>query len=380
MNSSKKLIYIANLRLPTEKAYGIQITKMCEAFASQDVYVTLIYPFRKNQIKDDIFSYYSLKHNFKTKEIKKNWAPDFYFPGFLDKTAFLIKSYLSAKALVHEALKENADIYYTRDEMVAYILDKKEKNVVFECHKFSNNKKRFYLHFPKIVAISRGLKEDLVKCGVKYANILVAPDGVDLKEFDIPISKEEARKTLGLPQDKKIIVYTGHLFEWKGAGVLLKVAQMIKDNILLVFVGGTKNDIEKFKEKSEHLNNILVLGHKPHKDIPAYLKAADILVLPNSAKEEISSRYTSPLKLFEYMASGRPIVASALPSIMEILNKGNAVLAKPDDLDSFEDGITNVLDNTVFAENLAKKALEDVQNYTWQKRAEKITNFIYGSV
>ena len=69
MNSSKKLIYIANLRLPTEKAYGIQIAKMCEAFASQDTDIILVYPFRKNQIEYDIFSYYSLNRNFESSKI-----------------------------------------------------------------------------------------------------------------------------------------------------------------------------------------------------------------------------------------------------------------------------------------------------------------------
>lgn len=369
-----RLVYIANLRLPTEKAYGVQIAKMCEAFADIGQEVRLLHPYRKNpNIKQDLFSYYSIKNNFSNKVVA---VKDFYLPGFLDKISFVIKNYLSAKALVREALKEGADIYYTRDERTAYILNKKDKNVVFECHRFSNNKKHLYPRFKKIVAISQGLKYDLEKCGVKNSSILVASDGVDLKEFNISTPKEEARKSLELPQDKKIIMYTGHLFEWKGADTLLRVAQTTEDNILFVFVGGTDRDVSDFKKRAERLGNVLVLGHKPHKDIPTYLKAADILVLPNSAKEEISSLYTSPLKLFEYMASGRPIVASDLPSIREVLGDQNSVLFKPDDPASLADGITKILDSTVFAESLARKAFEDVQGYTWQKRAQKIIDFV----
>src|SRR3989338_2603983 len=105
MNSSKKLVYVANLRLPTEKAYGIQITKTCEALADSGLEVTLISPKRKNpNIKENIFDYYSVKKIFSDKLVD---APDFYWPGILDKIAVAIKSFISAKALVREALKEN---------------------------------------------------------------------------------------------------------------------------------------------------------------------------------------------------------------------------------------------------------------------------------
>src|SRR3989344_8191341 len=187
MNSSKKLIYIANLRIPTEKAYGIQIAKTCEAFADSGLKVTLIFPKRNNpNIKENVFDYYSVKKNFTSKMVE---APDFYWPGILDKIAVGIKSFISARTLIGEALKENADVYYTRDELIAYFLSNKNKNVIFECHRFSNKRKFFYSHFKKrnfkIVAISDGLKKDLVKFGIKDSNILVARDGVDLGDFDI---------------------------------------------------------------------------------------------------------------------------------------------------------------------------------------------------
>ena len=141
-------------------------------------------------------------------------------------------------------------------------------------------------------------------------------------------------------------------------------------------MGGTDYDIQKFKQKTKYLNNILIFCHKPYDQIPSLLKAADILVLPNSAKEEISNRYTSPLKLFEYMASGRPIVASSLPSITEILNSKNAVLVKPDDVRSLMEGVIKLLDDSLFGFELAKKGLEDVQDYTWQNRAVLVLNFL----
>ncbi len=386
MNSSKKLIYIANLRLPTEKAYGIQIAKMCEAFASQDTDIILVYPFRKNQIEYDIFSYYSLNRNFKTKKI---WAPDFYWPGKLDKVAVNIKSFISAIFVSFYAITQKADIIYSRDEWPLYFLSFFKKNLVYEAHRFSNSRRLFYRRFKnkklKVVTITHYLKNDFVDFGFNPENILVAPDGVDLEEFDIDISKGDARNRVGLPLDKKIVMYTGHLFEWKGADVLLETAHSFQfpvssfqkeKDILFVFVGGTEYDIKKFKEKAEGLRNVLILGHKPHKDIPFYLKAADVLILPNSAKEEISRSYTSPLKLFEYMASKKPIVASDLPSLQEVLNESNAVLVKPDDPEKLTDGIRKILNDSDLGNRISDKAFSDVKNYTWVKRARGILNFI----
>ncbi|MEK7581842.1 MAG: glycosyltransferase, partial [Patescibacteria group bacterium] len=351
MNSSKKLIYIANLRLPTEKAYGIQIAKMCEAFADLGVDVNLVFPYRRSPfIRENIYSYYSIKNNFTTKKI---WAPDFYFVGKLDEISFYIKSLISAVFLSFYALFKDVDLFYSRDEFPLFLLSFFRKNLIYEAHRFSRSRRLFYKRFQhrnlKVVVITKRLKEDLMKIGFKQENILVAPDGVDLEGFDIDMSKEVARDRIGLPLGKKIVMYAGHLFEWKGADTLLQVAktynlQPTTYNLFFVFVGGTEYDAEKFRQKARDmdLKNVLILGHKPHKNIPFFLKAADVLVLPNSAKEEMSKSYTSPLKMFEYMASGRPIVASDLPSLREVLNENNAVFVKPDDPESLAEGIKKI--------------------------------------
>ena len=379
-----KLLYIANQRLPTEKAYGVQIAKMCEAFASERLDVKLAYPFRDNHIEDDLISYYSVKSSFKVKRI---WAPDFYFPGRLDKIAVNIKEVISALLLCFYALTCEVDIIYSRDEWPLYFLSFFKKNLFFEAHKFSDARKLFYKRFKKVgiktIVISGGLKDDFLKFGFTSDSLLLAPDGVDLEEFNIDISKKEARVRMDLPLDRKIVMYTGHLFEWKGADILLQAAktynlQPTTYNPLFVFVGGMPADIENFRKKAEKLmlNNVLILGHKPHKEIPFFLKAADILVLPNSAKEEISRSYTSPLKLFEYMAVNRPIVASNLPSIQEVLDHDNSILVKSDSPEDLVNGIEIILNKPDASSVIAQKALEDVKNYTWQKRAESILKFI----
>ena len=393
-----KLLYIANLRLPTEKAYGIQIAKMCEVFATlkfkveseklkvgDNFKVELIYPHRKNHIQDNFFSYYSVKNSFKLKEI---WAPDFYFPGKLDKISVTIKNLISGFLLACYALSSDADIIYSRDEWPSYFLSFFSKKIVFEAHNFSEARTFFYRRFLKnnikVVAISESLRFKFLNIGFSANNVLVAHDSVDLSEFDIQISKEEARRKLNLPQGVKIVMYTGHLFEWKGVNVLLEAARNFqfpisnfqrREDILFIFVGGMDYDVEQFKERAKDMKNVLILGHKPHQEIPSYLKAADVLALPNSAKDKIYLN-TSPVKLFEYMASGCPIVASNLPSIAEVLNYQNSVLVNPDDAGDLARGIEKILNEPNLGQQLSKRALEDVKNYTWEHRAKKILLFI----
>ena len=86
--------------------------------------------------------------------------------------------------------------------------------------------------------------------------------------------------------------------------------------------------------------------------------------------------YMSPLKMFEYMAAKRPIIASDLPSVCEVLNKENAILVKPDNPESLAQGIKKILEDKELANKMSYQAFSDVENYTWHKRVENILNFI----
>ena len=373
-----KLIYIANLRLPTEKAHGIQIAKTCEALAGQGVKVKLVAPFRFSRTKSDFFEYYNVARSFAFKKI---FTPDFYLPGPLDKIAFGVKSFVSAAILDWCALAGGADIYYFRDELPAYLMSflVSPEKIIFEAHKYSPARRFWFNRFRKkgirVMVITNELRKKLIELGLAKENILIASDGVDLEKFAIEPNRGWAREQTGLPADKKIVLYTGHLFGWKGADVLAETAGNLPE-VLFVFVGGTATDTVAFRKRNQSGGNILILGHQPHRQIPMYLKAADMLILPNSGREPISRLYTSPLKLFEYMASGRPIVASDLLSLREVLNENNAVLVAPDDPTALAAGINQVLTDPSLAERISRQALNDVQNYTWSKRADKILRFI----
>ncbi len=169
-------------------------------------------------------------------------------------------------------------------------------------------------------------------------------------------SKVEIRKDLEISIDKKIVLYAGHLYKYKGVDTVALTAKLLP-KYDFIFIGGMKGDIDRFTQE--------------YKDVPN-----DLLLIPNSAKDQFSLMYTSPIKLFEYMASGTPIVASSLPSIREILDESMSYFAKPDDPQSLKHSVEEAFGNPVQAEEKAALASETVKKYSYTERAKNLISFM----
>jgi glycosyltransferase involved in cell wall biosynthesis len=206
--------------------------------------------------------------------------------------------------------------------------------------------------------------------GLSRERIVIARSAVDTEVFRV-MDKTDARSKLGLPLDARVAVYTGHLFAWKGVDMLAETARLVPE-IRVVFVGGTERDVTRFREMYGSLPNVVVVGFVPHDQVPLWQAAADVLVIPNSGKTKISRHYTSPMKLFEYMASSRPILASDLPSVREILTEETGYFATPDDADSFARTLDRIFSNPEEALRKARAARSLAENNTWEQRAERI--------
>jgi glycosyltransferase involved in cell wall biosynthesis len=372
-----KIFYIANVRLPTERAHGLQIMKMCEAFAANGADVELVAPERKNtEIKDDPFSYYSVKSIFSIRKIKSadflgrtlSWGHLFFW---LDLFSFLY-------GLRRLNLPKDS-VVYSRDAILLLPFSGREYKRVLELHSLTRVNyfwRKLAKRTDKVIVLTKILKDEVVKMGFSSEKILVAPDGVDLEEFGKIQSQDEARRELGLPLGEKIVLYTGHLYSWKGASTVAEAAKSFDSKTLFVFVGGVDLELAKFKKDYGQSANIKIIPFQKHSLMPKYLAAADILTIPNSAKSKISTSYTSPLKLFEYMASGRPIVASDLPSLREILDDSLCLFAEADNPESFAKQIKKLIEDKPLGNRLATKSLAVVKNYSWRSRAEKILKFI----
>jgi len=367
-----KLTYVANIRIPTEQAHGIHIMEMCQAFSLLGIDVELVVRNSEAEIKIDPFEFYDIKPIFR---IKKIWCLDTVTFGRL---GFLLELLTFSLSLFFYSLG-NKSIFYTRDEVPALVLKVMGKNPILESHMGHKNLAMRLLVILKnrIVVITYALKELYVSLGASLDKILVVADGADVERFDINISMDEARQKLGLSGDKNIVLYKGTLIPWKGVDTLLKSAEYIKTpNTEIVIIGGEPEEVEKLRKEYVSKENVKLVGRVPRRETPLYQKAANILVIPNSAKEDISKLYTSPLKLFGYMASSVPIVASSVPSIREVLDESNSFLFTPDDPESLAETIDKALNNSEEAKEKSRLALEKVQGFSWKKRAETIINFI----
>ena len=363
-----KLVYLSELRLPTKNAHGFQIMNMCGAFADEGIEVLLLVPWRENLLKEEPFDFYGVKHNFAVKKVPAiDLYPFRFIPEKISAFLHLFSFLISARVYLWFC---RYDMFYTRERHAALFF----RNFVYEVHMPEQMRIRGFKP-KKFVVLTNYIKNKLKESGIQEKDILVAPDAVKLETFP-KISKEMARKKLGFPANRPIALYWGNFKKWKGVDTLAEAVPFL-ESILVVMVGGTKeSDIARIREKTENLDNVLVEGFKPQEKLPWYLAAADVLVLPNSARDENSRLYTSPLKLFEYMAAERPIVSSDLPSLREVLNNRNAAFFKPDLARSLSETILMLLAHPELQKKLARQAREDVKKYTWTKRAKNISNFI----
>src|SRR3989344_4328811 len=372
----KRIIYIANIRLPTEKAHGIQIMKMCEALALCGNEVELLIPRRLNSIKEDPFEYYKVRKIFKISRL-----PCIDLISWFGRFGYMLENLSFAESVFWRVLTRKGKrdhIFYSRDELALFYLSNIGLRCVWESHMGHLNifSRALIRRRTKIISITNGLKDYYVRHGSQSHDVLVSPDGVDLDQFNLPLLLEEARRKINFSTDDRVALYTGQLYQWKGADTLALASRHLPTSVSVVFVGGTERHIKDFHNRYGTHENIFILGKKPHHEIPIYLKSADLLVVPNSAKEDISKLYTSPLKLFEYMASRVPIIASDLPSLREIVDESMVFFFKPDDAEDLARVIKEALSHYEVAKNRAQKAFAKVQGYSWQKRAEKILTFI----
>ncbi len=389
-----KINYIVNARIPTEKAHGYQITKMCEEFAYAGVKVELCVPARANPIKEDLFAYYNFKKNFTIKRI--NSYDFFKHIDFLGgRLSYYLQSIFFFIAVLFLSLDKKT-LIYTRNPAIAWLGYLKRKKVAYECHDWFGGKVGIYLFFLRhvdyLITTNRYIKEEFIKRGFRQENILVAPNGINLQIFNLSLSKENAISKLRTATNRKqelikknILLYTGSFRTMgveKGIAEILQAVKILANNdLFFVAIGGSDEDIDYYREKARNLDvskQVLFLPRFPQKELATWQRAADILLMPFPDKAHYRYHMT-PLKMFEYMAAGRPIIASDLPSIKEVLNKNNAIFVKAGDINDLAEKIKQIIDHKINTKCLIKQALKDVKQYTWQKRSGKILNFIqYG--
>lgn len=334
------LYYVSHSRLPTDRAHGFQIMAMCSAFVQTGNTVTLLVSQSPTISDADPFDYYHIARTFM---LHKLWTIDWYRgKKFLHKLLYWIGALTFACSTTYYLLTHPRGIIFSRDVVSSFLLVLLGFRVVFEVHDVPVSP-LYTLLFKKavLIVVTNTYKKDVLmqKWGIGERSILVAHHGVDATP--VTLSSDKCRTQLGISQDKKIIVYTGHLYKTKGAHTLVDAAQQLPADMQVVLVGGTPESIAEMKAycREQGIDSVMIVGNVPHPLVPLYLQAADVLVIPSSGKYVHGSHESSPLKLFEYLASGKPVVASDLPAIREAAGDHELCFFEADSADSLADAV-----------------------------------------
>jgi len=392
-----KLIYVTNVRLPTEKAHGLQIMKSCEAFKRAGIDIELIVPNLRASVEESPFSYYGIKNKFPlTKIFVLEILPlQRVFGAWLAPVLGYIQNISFTKSailyLFLRGLLNKKNLFYSRDYTTLFFLSLLGLKPVAEIHDYRSKTFKWTINFilkksKKIIVNSEGTFDLLNKhYDIDKGKIKIFPNGVDLDFFNIAESKKEARNKLNIPQNKTIIAYIGRLETVgmeKGVSHLLEAFSYLDSqnkNLLLYIIGGPDSVVKEYKSKAFNLGilneKLIFTGHISYQRIPLYLRAVDITVIPLPKNQHAYT--TSPIKLFEFLAAGKIILASDLPSLRKYLNEKNAVFFEPGNSRDLADKFKFILENKNLAERLSNQALNDSKNYSWLKRAENIIKFIY---
>lgn len=392
-----KLSYIANTRIPTEKSYGMAIMKICESLAASGCEVELVLPTRRNpQFKgEDQFKHYTVVKNFRIVSLP---CPDLIgikSPRPISFLLGLIQYFLFYRELKKYFASRPDTVLFSREQRLLYLLRGLPNFKVYEIHDIFPVKNIFYKTLldvvDKIIVTNNWKREELIKHFVlDERKISVVPNAVDVDIFlDHPLTKEEARQRLNLSLDKKMVVYVGGFQQWKGVYVLAKALTYLPhDQGIEVHLvgGGPEPERSQFLKFLKLKNWGLAFTHEavPYSLVSTWMYAADVLVAPGTMIDPRGVFYTSPLKIFEYIATGRPLVLTDLSAVREAIQfalncndweKWKDLFVPPNSPKMLADTIMSRLDKVNEWQPLVSR--EDIaKRLGWENRAKKIISLL----
>lgn len=366
-----KIFYLSGSIIPSKVANSIHVMKMCQAFAKNGHEIVLFVRTSQEKIEDE-YKFYGVDKCFKI--VKTKW------PGFRGLGG-LIYGYSVYKKVFDLAIP---DLLYSRDVYSLFLLRNLNVPFIYEAHTPPQNRVRYYLEnvlfsnksFSRLVVISDALRLEYLKNFPKASNerIIVAHDGADIPSNDL----NKTMNYYNLKDNKINVGYIGHLYQGRGMEIIAKLAELMSE-VNFHIVGGSENDIMFWKNKIK-VSNLFFHGFIPNSQLQAFYINFDIMLAPYQKRvsgpggKGDTVKWMSPLKIFEYMSFGKPIVASDLPVLKEFLkDKYNCLLCNPDDIIQWKNAITLLLNDIELKQMIKKNAWKDfIKKYTWESRAKKV--------
>ena len=364
-----RLLYLSISYVPSRSASSVHAMKMCAALSRNGHSVELVTkhtPTRIEQGVGDDFAFYGVSDDFAITKLPR---PQRRGGGlvFLEGARRLISR------------RSDVDLVYSRDLPGAWLAARDGRSVVFEAHGLpAGHLGRWLLRrllasgkCRRLVFISEALRalwltEELLP---REMDSIVAHDAADPMPEDSPDRRGHTVLRAG---------YVGHLYAGRGIEVILEVARRLP-TLEFQLVGGREQEILAWRS-AEAPTNVTFCGFVPPAQLPALYRCFDILLMPYQASVAVRSgksdtaRWMSPMKMFEYMATGKAIAASDLPVLREVLVDGrNALLVPPADVDAWVEAIERLTQDERLRRELGRRALQNfVDHHTWSARANSV--------
>lgn len=373
-----RIIYLSAATIPSRTANSIHVMKMCQALRQLGNQVELCAPKRTYALTlthpSEIWTHYGIQETFAIRWIK---------------SSNLLREYDYAWRAALHARHQRPDVVFARNVPAAAMTSLWGLPTICEIHDAPHLRGSLYQFSHHLLARGRGLRRLVVisqpfhellleffQGKVAADKILILPDGVDLERFESLPDAVEARKRIGLPEAGMTLGYAGHLYPGRGVELILELARRLPQCRFLL-AGGNDEDIASYRNEaqSKGVSNATFLGFITNSKLPQYLAACDVLLMPYQRKVAVSgggdtSKWMSPLKVFEYMATGRLILSSDLAVLHEVLNEANCVFCPPEDIDAWHMAITHAIADPEWRNRIGGQAKRDVVRYSWTRRAQ----------
>ncbi|MEJ5201209.1 MAG: glycosyltransferase [Anaerolineales bacterium] len=365
-----KIACIASSAIPSATANSIQVMKVCQALQQVGGAVRLWVPGKYFTDWVQLADFYGLTTSFEIEWVR---ASRFW------------KRYDLAWKSVELAQRWGADMIYTWMMQSAVLALWRGLPVILELHDRPSGRVgpwlfREFIRHPgrkRLLVITEALLERVQQeyhMQLPQEWVQIAPNGTELERYENLPQPEEARRQLGLPQ-MPTVVYSGSFYAGRGLDLLLHLARDFP-LVMFLWIGGRPQDVAGWKKRLSDmgLRNVHLTGFVENSRLPLYQAAGDVLLMPYEraiagSSGGNSAEICSPMKMFDYLACGRPILASDLPVFHEVLNDNNAVFCPPQDTALWSKTLEALLADADRRQRLGEQAKADSARYTWRERA-----------
>jgi glycosyltransferase involved in cell wall biosynthesis len=378
-----RIAYLFDRPLPAKETDSEQVLKTVAALSRRGHALTLVLPraagpARSSQERArELCEYYQVEGEFEVHELPS-----------VEAAGATVRKWVHARRALRHARTLGPDLVYTRNFPTLFCAAREPTPFAYETYRpwpdqfpplalpfrWSMAKP----HFLGAVLHSEFVRERYAAHGIDTARLIAVLNGYDPRHFSPRLGRDEARDRLGLPRSEQLVVYTGHINATKGLDIVLAMAKRCPEQRFLLVGSEGKHLIERLGQK---LTNVTFVPWQPFDKVVEYLFAADVLLVPPSnVPHKLIGNTVLPMKLFLYLASGRPIFAAGTPDNRELLRdqgeQANAVLVRPGDAEQASAALRALFQDRTRREQLGAAALRASVGLTWDTRAERIEQFL----